>query len=94
LQLPFRDGELREATIQTNDDLRKNPHDGFVKAFESAEVDRKFTVEHALVIGMASFTGHGETLISDVAKMIQMVATGVCSILNTSGEMPSVGEAD
>jgi hypothetical protein len=82
LQLPFRNRELREAAIQTNDDLRKNPHDGFVKAFECTEVDSKFSVEHALLIGMASFKDHGETLIFDVAKMIQMTVTGRCSILN------------
>jgi hypothetical protein len=34
-------------------------------SFESAEVDGKFSVEYALLIRMASFTGHGETLILD-----------------------------
>ena len=56
LQFPFRNGELCEAATQTDQGLLKNPHDGLVQTFESAEVNGNFPVEHPLLIGMASFT--------------------------------------
>jgi len=60
LQFSFRHGELREAAMQTDHELRKNPHDGFVQTIEAGKMDGSFAVEHALLIGMACFTGHGE----------------------------------
>jgi hypothetical protein len=60
LQFSFRHGEFRETTMQTDHELRKNPHDGFVETFDSAEMDGNFAVEHALLIGLASFAGHEE----------------------------------
>ena len=60
LQLPFRNDELRGTAMQADHELRKNPHDGFVQTLESPEVDGNFAVEHALLIGIACFTGHGE----------------------------------
>ena len=59
LQLRFRNGELCEAAMQTDHDLRKNPHDGFIQTFEISEMDGNFAVEHSLAIGMASLTLHG-----------------------------------
>lgn len=61
LQLPFGNGELCEATMQTDHKLRKNPHDGFVQTFESGEMDSKFAGEYPLLIGLAFFAGHGGT---------------------------------
>jgi hypothetical protein len=58
LQLPFKNGELREAAMQTDHEFRENPHDGFVQTFESAEMDGNFAVEHSLLVGMATSTGH------------------------------------
>ena len=45
--------------MQTDHKLRENPNDGFVQTFESGEMDSNFTVENALLIGLASFAVHG-----------------------------------
>jgi hypothetical protein len=50
--------------MQADHGLLKNPHDGLVQTFESAEVDGNFAVEHFLLIGMASFTGHSAPSLS------------------------------
>ena len=60
-QFSFRDSEFREAAMQTDHKLRKNhANDVFVQIFESGEMDCNFAVEHALLIGLAYFAGHGE----------------------------------
>jgi hypothetical protein len=50
--------ELREATMQTDHDVLKNHHNGFVQAFESGMMDDNFTAELTLVIVIALLTGH------------------------------------
>jgi hypothetical protein len=60
-------GELREAAMQADHELRKNPHDGFVQTFESGEVDSNFAAERSLLFGMTFFTGHGFLLKSRLA---------------------------
>jgi hypothetical protein len=49
LQLPFGNGELSEAAMQTDQKLWKDPHDRFVQSFESREVNRNLTIEGAMV---------------------------------------------
>ena len=39
LQLPLGNRELREAAMQADHELRKDPHDKFVQTFESGEMD-------------------------------------------------------
>jgi len=60
LQLPFGNGELREAALQTDHKLRKNPYDGFFQPCESGEMDGNLAVKHVLLFGMASIAGHGK----------------------------------
>jgi hypothetical protein len=48
----FRNGEFRQAGMQTDPELRKNPHEGFVQTFESGEMHRNFPVKRALVVGI------------------------------------------
>ena len=45
----FGNCKFREATIQTDQKLWKNPNYGFVQSFESREVNRNLTIERALV---------------------------------------------
>ena len=49
-QLPLRNGELREATLKTDHELRKDKHHGFVQTFTSGEMDGNFAAENALLI--------------------------------------------
>src|SRR5580765_3020050 len=55
LQLPFGNGELRVAALQTDHKLRKNPDDGFFQPFASGKMDGNFAIEHVLLFGAASF---------------------------------------
>lgn len=48
-QFPFRNGELREATLQTDRKLWKHPYNGLVQTLESGEMNGDFSVELALV---------------------------------------------
>jgi hypothetical protein len=57
-QLPFRDGERREATLPTDRKLWKHPHDGLVQTLQSGEMDGNFTDERVVIIENASFTDH------------------------------------
>jgi len=58
LQLPFGNGELREAAVETNQELRKVPNDRFFQSFASGEMDGNFAVVNAPLFRMTSFTGH------------------------------------
>ena len=49
-QLSFGKAELRDATIQADQEFGKHPDDGFIQAFESGEMDGNFSVEFALVL--------------------------------------------
>jgi hypothetical protein len=60
-------GELREAAMQADHELRKNKHDGFVQTFESRKMDGNFAIECALLFRMTLFTGHGFPLKSRLA---------------------------
>jgi len=46
--------------MQTDRKLWKNPYDGFAETFDPRKMGGNFTVEHTLLIGMASFTRHGQ----------------------------------
>src|SRR5580765_2020096 len=46
-QLSFGKAELRDATIQADQEFGKHPDDGFIQAFESGEMDGNFSVEFA-----------------------------------------------
>jgi hypothetical protein len=74
--------------MQTNHKLRENPNDGLVLTFESGEMDSNFAVENALLFGMASFAGHGETLAvtNQATFMLRLAVIVRCSKLNTIGE--------
>jgi hypothetical protein len=74
LQFSFRHGELREAAMQTDHELRKDPHDGFVQTFESGEMDSNFAVENALLIGLASFAVHSESVPLHGGLMLRLAA--------------------
>jgi hypothetical protein len=49
IQFLLGNRKFREATIQTDQKLWKNPNYGFVQPFESREVNRNLTVERAPV---------------------------------------------
>ena len=45
-----RNGELRKATIQADQKLWKDPHDGFAQTLEPRKMNGDFSVEVALVL--------------------------------------------
>ena len=47
--MSFRHSEFRDATIQTDNKLRKYPDDGLVNVFQSGEMDPHLRVEFALI---------------------------------------------
>jgi hypothetical protein len=81
--------------MQTDHKLRENPNDGFVQTFECGEMDSNFSLENALLFGMASFAGHGEhnflgstvSVILDSDSMLRLAAVVRCSRLNTMDAM-------
>jgi hypothetical protein len=50
LQFPFGNCELREAAMETDHELRKNKHQGFVQTFGFGEMNGNFAVENALLV--------------------------------------------
>jgi hypothetical protein len=48
-QLSFRHGEFSGATIQTDNDFWKYPHDGLVNVFQSGRTDAHLGAEFPLV---------------------------------------------
>lgn len=50
VQLPFGNGELREAAMKTDHEFRKDKHHGFVQTFVSWKMDGYFSAENALLI--------------------------------------------
>lgn len=61
-QFPFRNGEAREAAIQADKKLWKDPDDGLVQTGDSGEMDGNFSVEIALVLRLARFARHFSAL--------------------------------
>ena len=59
-QFSFRHNKFRGATIQTDNKLRKYPHDGLVNVFQSGEVDAYLPSELALVNCTARLAGHAD----------------------------------
>ena len=73
--------------MQTDHELGENPHDGLVQTFKSPEMNGDFTVEHALLIGLASFAVHSESVPLHDGSMLRQAVVVRCSQLNTLAEM-------
>jgi len=55
--------------MQTDDQLREDPNDLFVQTFESGKMDSNFAIEHALLIGLASFARHHDPNASETSSL-------------------------
>jgi hypothetical protein len=59
MQFGFRNSKLRETAIQTNHNLWKYPHSGFLQTFDAGKMNVHLRAEFALVARRALPTSHG-----------------------------------
>lgn len=94
-QLSCGNCKLREATMKTDGELRKDKDQGFIQTFAPAEMDSNFAVENALLVGMAPLTVHGDpdgiTVPSALHRTHRLEPPSVAIVLsvNFTGDSPA-----